>query len=256
MGSRLHRSTIPLIGPYGIFSAATPTQHSAPFISPPADTARIVLVDCDVTNMSSEADNITWHSASVDAAARAQLNGHHGALLWYTGLSGAGKSTVANAVDLLLHRRAIHTYLLDGDNIRHGLNRNLGFSAEDRVENIRRIGEVGKLFVDAGLVVGSAFISPYRQDRDAIRALLPAGTFIEIFVDASLATCEARDPKSLYKQARAGEIKNFTGIDAPYEAPLSPELTLNSDENSVAVLAQSVVDFLAARGLLSLGAPR
>lgn len=197
------------------------------------------------------ATNIVWHPHQVSRAERESLNGHRGCVLWFTGLSGAGKSTVANAVEALLHARGTHTYLLDGDNIRHGLNRNLGFGAADRTENIRRIGEVAKLMADAGLVTLSAFISPYRSDRDAVRALLAPGEFVEILVQASLATCESRDPKGLYRQARAGQIKDFTGIDAPYEAPLAPEIVLDSDHHDVPTLAAAVVDYLAAHGVLA-----
>jgi adenylylsulfate kinase len=196
-------------------------------------------------------NNLTWHEHMVSSATRSALKGHQGALLWFTGLSAAGKSTIANAVDYKLNQRKIHTYLLDGDNVRHGLNSSLGFSAEDRAENIRRIGEVGKLMVDAGLIVCTAFISPYRRDRDAVRATMPAGSFIEIFVDASLATCEARDPKGLYKQARAGKLKQFTGIDDPYEAPERPELILDSDARGIEVLADEIVGYLDNSGLLS-----
>ena len=202
--------------------------------------------------MTSGSDNITWHDHAVTSEQRSLLKQHHGALVWFTGLSGSGKSSIANAVDFKLNQRRVHTYLLDGDNIRHGLNSNLGFSAEDRVENIRRIGEVSKLLVDAGLIVCSAFISPYRSERDAIREALPSGRFIEVFVDASLETCESRDPKDLYKKARAGQIKNFTGVNAPYETPQNPELTLDSNTKGIALLADEVVDYLRANGLLEL----
>ena len=201
--------------------------------------------------MTEKGDNLTWHSQLVTTEARAALMGHGSALLWFTGLSGSGKSTIANGVDVLLNERSVHTYLLDGDNIRHGLNSNLGFSAGDRAENIRRIGEVGKLLVDAGLIVCAAFISPYRADRDRIREILPAGRFIEIHVDASLATCEARDPKQLYAKARAGEIKGFTGIDDPYEAPETPELRLDSDRRDADALAHDVVAYLENAGYLT-----
>ncbi len=204
-----------------------------------------------VTPMTEHDNNITWHEHMVPREARSELKGHKGALLWFTGLSAAGKSTIANAVDYKLNQRRFHTYLLDGDNVRHGLNKSLGFSAEDRAENIRRIGEVGKLMVDAGLIVCTAFISPYRRDRDAVRETITAGHFIEIFVDASLATCEARDPKGLYKQARAGKLKQFTGIDDPYEPPVKPELTLDSDSKGIEVLAEEIVDYLETMGLLS-----
>ncbi len=198
-----------------------------------------------------KATNVTWHDHRVRSEDREALKGHKGCVLWFTGLSGAGKSTIANTVDHKLHAMGKHTYLLDGDNIRMGLNKNLGFSAEDRTENIRRIGEVAKLFSDAGLITSTAFISPYRADRDLVRALLPAGEFIEIMVEASLETCEARDPKGLYKKARAGELKNFTGIDAPYEAPEKPELVLDSNAKGIDALADEVIAYLQAQGFLS-----
>lgn len=196
------------------------------------------------------ATNITWHEHMVSPADRAGLKGHKGAVLWFTGLSGAGKSTIANAVDYKLNQRGVHTYLLDGDNVRHGLNKNLGFSAADRAENIRRIGEVGKLMTDAGLIALTAFISPYRADRDNVRALLAPGEFVEIYVQAPLATCEARDPKGLYKKARAGELKGFTGIDDPYEAPEHAELVLDSHGKGIEALADEVIAYLAAQGTL------
>jgi len=198
------------------------------------------------------ATNITWHEHSVSKADRWQLSGHKGAILWFTGLSASGKSTVANTVDHKLHALGKRSFVLDGDNIRMGLNKNLGFSAEDRAENIRRIGEVAKLFASAGVITTTAFISPYRKDRDAVRELLPEGEFIEIFMDASLETCEARDPKGLYKKARAGQIKGFTGIDDPYEAPEKPELVLDGNNKSIDELADEVIAFLEAKGLLSL----
>ena len=199
-----------------------------------------------------KATNITWHKRQVSNQARCELNGHRGIVLWFTGLSACGKSTVANEVDSRLHRLGKRTYLLDGDNVRRGLNRNLGFSAEDRAENIRRIGEVARLFADAGTVTLAAFISPYRADREGARALLADGEFIEIFVKASIETCEARDPKGLYAKARAGEIKGFTGIDDPYEEPEHPELVLDADHRSVDELADEVIGFLEANGLLEL----
>lgn len=199
-----------------------------------------------------KATNITWHEHHVSKPERWKLNGHKAAVLWMTGLSGCGKSTVANTVDHLLHARSKRSFVLDGDNIRHGLNKNLGFSPEDRAENIRRIGEVAKLFVDAGFLTLTAFISPYRADRDQVRALLEEGEFIEIYVKASLETCERRDPKGLYQKARAGEIKGFTGIDAPYEEPHSPELVLDSDGKGIDELAGEVVDYLDGRGYLEL----
>lgn len=199
-----------------------------------------------------KATNVTWHEHHVSKQERMQLNKHKGALLWFTGLSGSGKSTVANTVDHILHSRGIHSYVLDGDNIRMGLNKNLGFSPDDRTENIRRIGEVGKLFVDAGHIAMTAFISPYRADRDKVRALLPEGEFIEIYVKAAVETCEKRDPKGLYKKARAGEIKEFTGISAPYEEPAQAELVLDSDTKDVDTLAAEVVKFLESKNLLKL----
>ncbi|MCG6154377.1 adenylyl-sulfate kinase [Rubinisphaera sp. ICM_H10] len=198
-----------------------------------------------------KATNVTWHDHTVSKAERQKLMGHKSAVLWFTGLSGAGKSTVANTVDHLLHSKGIHTYVLDGDNVRMGLNKNLGFSAEDRAENIRRIGEVAKLFCHSGVFVLTAFISPYRADRDKAREILDQGEFIEVYVNASLETCEGRDPKGLYKKARAGEIKGFTGIDDPYEEPANPEIVLNSDNKSIDELAQEVVDYLEKNGYLS-----
>ncbi|MEX0703026.1 MAG: adenylyl-sulfate kinase [Planctomycetales bacterium] len=195
--------------------------------------------------------NITWHEHHVSKQERRQLNGHKAAVLWFTGLSACGKSTVANTVDHILHSSGKHSYVLDGDNVRHGLNKNLGFSAEDRAENIRRIGEVAKLFVDAGHLVLTAFISPYKADRDKVRALLQPGEFIEIYVNASIETCEQRDPKGLYKKARAGEIKGFTGIDDPYEAPEKPELVLDANTKGIDELAREVVGYLEARGYLA-----
>lgn len=199
-----------------------------------------------------KATNVTWHEHAVSKADRAQLSGHRGAILWFTGLSASGKSTVANTVDHKLHSIGKRSFVLDGDNIRMGLNKNLGFSAEDRAENIRRIGEVAKLFVNAGVIAITAFISPYRKDRDAVRALLPDGEFLEIYMNASLATCEARDPKGLYKKARAGQLKGFTGIDDPYEPPEKPELVLDGDTKSIDDLADEVIAFLKQRNLLSL----
>ena len=197
-----------------------------------------------------KATNVTWHAHKVTREDRQKLNGHRGAVLWFTGLSGCGKSTIANAVDQLLHERGVHTFVLDGDNIRMGLNKNLGFTPADRTENIRRIGEVSKLFADGATIVSTAFISPYKADRDMVRALLPQGEFIEILVQASLDTCESRDPKGLYKKARAGEIKDFTGISAPYEAPENPEIVLDSDNKGIEELAREVIAYLTTKGIL------
>lgn len=196
------------------------------------------------------ATNVHWHEHAVSKEERAKLSGHPGAVLWFTGLSASGKSTVANTVDHKLFTAGKRSFVLDGDNIRMGLNKNLGFTPEDRTENIRRIGEVSKLFADAATIVSTAFISPYKADRDLVRALLPQGEFIEIMVQASLETCESRDPKGLYKKARAGEIKNFTGISAPYEAPENPELVLDSDNKGIEALAREVIAYLTTKGIL------
>lgn len=194
------------------------------------------------------ATNVTWHDHTVTKEERARLNGHKGAVLWFTGLSACGKSTISNTVDHMLHAQGKHSYVLDGDNIRMGLNKNLKFSAEDRAENIRRIGEVAKLFAGAGNFTLTAFISPYKADRDKVRALLGPGEFIEIYVNASLETCEKRDPKGLYKKARAGEIKGFTGIDDPYEAPENPELVLDANSKGIDELAREVMAYLEKNG--------
>jgi len=199
-----------------------------------------------------KATNITWHEQRVSAEERAGLSGHRGVVVWFTGLSACGKSSVANEVDRRLHELGKRTFVLDGDNVRHGLNKNLGFSAEDRAENIRRVGEVAKLFVESGVVTLTAFISPYREDRDAARALLEEEQFVEVFVKASLETCEARDPKGLYAKARAGEIKGFTGIDDPYEEPTDAELVLDADDKGVEELAAEVIAFLDKVGCLAL----
>lgn len=197
-----------------------------------------------------KATNITWHESDVSKRERQELNGHKGAVIWFTGLSACGKSTVANTVDHLLHARGIHTYVLDGDNVRHGLNKNLGFSAEDRAENIRRVGEVATLFCNSGSLTLTAFISPYKADRDKAREMLDDGEFIEVYVNASLETCEERDPKGLYKKARAGEIKGFTGIDDPYEAPETPELVLDANNKGIDELAEEVIAYLDTNGYL------
>ncbi len=204
-----------------------------------------------VTHMTvPKADNISWHTGEVDRRARAAAHGHRGAVLWFTGLSGSGKSTIAHRVESMLVGQGVFAYVLDGDNIRHGLNNDLGFSPKDREENIRRIGEVTRLFSDSGAVVLSAFISPYRRDRDRVRALLGEGEFVEVFVDTPLEVCEARDPKGLYKKARAGEISNFTGLDAPYEAPESPEVHLETADLGVDDAAAKVVRYLATHDIL------
>ncbi|MAT68496.1 MAG: adenylyl-sulfate kinase [Planctomycetaceae bacterium] len=211
---------------------------------------------------------VVWHDHAVTRADREQLAGHRGCVVWFTGLSGSGKSTVANAVDRLLFERGVRTYLLDGDNVRHGLNATpqilaerygdefarrfgLGFGQQDREENIRRVGAVAKLMCDAGLITLTAFVSPYRSDRDAVRASMDAGDFVEVFVDAPLDVCESRDPKGLYRKARAGEIKDFTGVSAPYEAPESPELQLAAGSATPDELARQVIAHLESAGILS-----
>lgn len=195
--------------------------------------------------------NIVWHNSHVSKKDRAELNGQKPFVVWLTGLSGSGKSTLANALDSYLFSRGFRSYLLDGDNVRHGLNRDLGFDHDSRVENIRRIGEVSKLMVDAGLIVITAFISPYRSDRDMVREMFPADEFIEVYLDAALTVCEQRDPKGLYKKAREGKITDFTGIDSPYEAPLNPEIVLNSDRQNVEQELHAVIQYLESRNLLA-----
>ncbi|MDR9498501.1 MAG: adenylyl-sulfate kinase [Hydrogenovibrio sp.] len=191
--------------------------------------------------------NIVWHNSHLTKEQRASLKSQRPCVLWFTGLSGSGKSTIANAVEAKLHQLQKHTYLLDGDNVRHGLNKGLGFSDADRIENIRRVGEVAKLFVDAGLIVLTAFISPFQKDRQMVRDLVEQGEFIEVFVDAPLAICEQRDPKGLYKKARAGEIKNFTGIDSPYEPPVNAEIVIENNGISVEAAAEQVVSYLQSK---------
>jgi len=207
-------------------------------------------IERNLTVAEPKATNITWHEGEVTRAHREAILGQKGATVWLTGLSGSGKSTVAVAAEKALVARGRHAYVLDGDNIRHGLNNNLGFSPEDRTENIRRIGEVAKLFTDAGVLVFSSFISPYRADRDAVRAIMNEGDFIEVYVAASLETCEKRDVKGLYKKARAGEIPEFTGISAPYEEPSKPELVLDTDALSVDESVAQIIAYLEKKGHL------
>lgn len=200
-----------------------------------------------------KSNNIVWHECSVKKHDREQLLQQKGCVIWITGLSGSGKSTLACALSHILHSRGKLTYVLDGDNVRHGLNKNLSFGAEDRTENIRRVGEVAKLFADAGVICIASLISPYRKDRDACRALLPKGDFIEVFMDVPLQLCEARDPKGLYKLARAGKIKDFTGIDDPYEQPLNCEIVLQQKLDictSPGDLAETVVSYMEKHGYL------
>lgn len=198
-----------------------------------------------------KASNITWHGGTVERADRERLLGQKGVTLWLTGLSAAGKSTIAVILERMLLERGRLAYRLDGDNVRHGLNKNLAFSAGDRAENIRRIGEVAKLFTDAGAIVIASFISPYRADRDAVRALMPSGDFVEVYVKVSVEAAERRDPKGLYKKARAGEIKGFTGIDDPYEEPNDPELVIDTEKRPPDQAAQAIADYLDQNGYLS-----
>ena len=214
--------------------------------------------------------DVRWHEHAVSRAVRERAAGHAGCVLWFTGLSGCGKSTLANAVDRLLHARGCRTFVLDGDNVRHGLNAapallrdrygdeaaarfGLGFGPVDRAENIRRIGAVAELFAEAGIIALTAFVSPYRRDRDAVRTTLAPGDFVEIFVRAPLEVCEQRDPKGLYRKARAGEIRNFTGIDDPYEEPLHPELVVDSASRSPDELAAEIVAWLEQAGKIAAG---
>jgi adenylylsulfate kinase len=195
--------------------------------------------------------DIVWHDHKVTRAERSAIKHQQPCLLWFTGLSGAGKSTIANALDVALYQKGYHTFLLDGDNVRHGLNQDLGFSDEDRVENIRRIGEVSKLFADAGLIVLSAFISPFVSDRMLVRNLFPSGEFIEVFMDTPLEVCENRDPKGLYKKARTGAIKHFTGIDSPYERPQAPEISLDTSKLSVDACVDRLLQYLIRHKLIA-----
>jgi adenylylsulfate kinase len=197
--------------------------------------------------------NITWHGTNVEKAEREQALNARGCVLWLTGLSGSGKSTIAYRVEQLLLERGKFAYVLDGDNIRYGLNKDLGFSPADRTENIRRIGEVAKLFADACAVTSTAFISPYRADRDQVRAICPAGTFIEVYVDTPIEECEKRDPKGLYKKARAGLIPEFTGVSAPYEAPENPEIVLKTAGRSVDECAAELLNYLIDKGFVTAG---
>ncbi|AST61047.1 adenylyl-sulfate kinase [Staphylococcus lugdunensis] len=192
----------------------------------------------------SQSSHITWHDSEVTKADRQKQNGHKSAVIWFTGLSGSGKSTVSVALEQALFELGKHAYRLDGDNVRHGLNKNLGFSPEDRKENIRHIGEVSKLLVDAGTIAITAFISPYRVDRDDVRNILEDGEFIEVYTQCSVEECEKRDPKGLYAKARSGEIKEFTGISAPYEAPNHPEITINTEQQSVEQAVAHILNYL------------
>ncbi|WP_295579145.1 adenylyl-sulfate kinase [uncultured Lamprocystis sp.] len=199
------------------------------------------------------ADNIVWHSHPVDQATRADQKSQHPLLIWFTGLSASGKSTIAGALEQVLTAQGYHTYLLDGDNVRHGLCKDLGFSDQDRKENIRRVGEVARLMVDGGLIVLAAFISPFRADRQIVRDILPAGQFVEVFIDTDINVCRKRDPKGLYAKADRGEIKQFTGIDSPYEPPETPEVHVAADRLSVAESVNQLLAYLHHAGALRAG---
>jgi len=200
---------------------------------------------------SSNSTNIVWHHHNVLKADHSSQKGQKSCIIWFTGLSGSGKSTIANALESKLFEMGKHTYLLDGDNVRHGINKDLGFSDDDRIENIRRIGELSKLFIDAGIIVLSAFISPFRSDRTAARELVESDEFIEVFVDTSLDVCEQRDPKGLYQKAREGKIAEFTGISSPYEAPTLPEIHLKTAESDIADCVEKIIDYLQQKGYLN-----
>lgn len=200
--------------------------------------------------MEPKSKHIYRHHGQVKREDRCKLNGQRSALIWLTGLPSSGKSTIAHELDYRLFQRGLRTYVLDGDNVRHGLNKDLGFSAEDRKENLRRVGEVAKLFVDAGVIAIAAFISPYVSDRLMVRALYPAGDFIEVYVKCGIEVCESRDPKGLYKKARTGEVKNFTGVSDPYEAPKDPEIVLETDKLSVAESVNQIIEYLSAQGMI------
>lgn len=204
-----------------------------------------------MTTLPRVSNDILWHHASVTRQRREKLNGHRGAILWFTGFSGAGKSTLAHAVEEVLHLGGFRTFVLDGDNVRHGLCNDLGFSPENRVENIRRVGEVAKLFMEAGIIVLTAFISPFRSERERVRSLVKQGDFIEIYCDSPIEICESRDVKGLYKKARAGQIAEFTGISSPYEAPENPELTVKTSTTDLTTSVQQVINELKLRGIIN-----
>ncbi|KAL4418938.1 hypothetical protein ABPG77_009118 [Micractinium sp. CCAP 211/92] len=236
-------------------AVAAPGRSASPLAPATAPGLNNAVAAPLATTNVGNSTNIRWHESMVDRRDKEMLLGQRGCILWFTGLSGSGKSTVACTLEHLLHERGHFTALLDGDNIRHGLNKDLGFSAEDRAENIRRIGEVAKLFAESGGITLTSFISPYRADRDAVRARCRTGEFLEVHMAVPIEVCEARDPKGLYKKARAGLIKNFTGIDDPYEAPLAPEITVKAyDEEgqmrSPVEMAQQILDLLDDMGYL------
>jgi bifunctional enzyme CysN/CysC len=244
----------------GLCNVATATPVAFDPYAENRDMGAFILID-RYTNATAGAGMITFglrratnihrQNLLIDKSARSRLHGHQPAILWFTGLPGSGKSTIANMVERELHGRGVHTYLLDGDNVRHGLSRDLGFTDADRVENIRRVGEVARLFVDGGMIVLCSFISPFRAERRMVRELVGENEFIEVFVDTPLEECMRRDPKGLYARARAGKIKNFTGIDSPYEPPEAAEIVINTGESSAEQAARRIIDELSARGLIS-----
>lgn len=199
-----------------------------------------------------KSSNVVWHHATVTRMRREEQNGHGSVILWFTGLSGAGKSSLAHAVEEELHNMGCHTFVLDGDNVRHGLCADLGFTSEHRVENIRRVGELSKLFIEAGVITLTAFISPFRSDRERVRSLVPHGDFLEIYCHCPLEVCEQRDVKGLYKRARAGEIKHFTGISSPYEAPVDPELSVDTGALTIEESVEKVMGLLRERGIIKV----
>ena len=201
--------------------------------------------------MNKKSSNVVWEQSLVTRHDREMLNGHRSFVMWFTGLSGSGKSTLAHAVEKKLYERGCRTFVLDGDNVRHGLSSNLSFSEEDRKENIRRIGEAAKLMTEAGIIALTAFISPFRADREMVRSLFPHGEFIEVYCNASLEVCEGRDVKGLYKKARAGEIKNYTGIDSPYEAPINPEISVATGSDELDLCVEQILETLITKGFIS-----
>lgn len=202
-------------------------------------------------NKEKKCENVTWVDTYLSRSVREEQHGHKGAVIWFTGLSASGKSTIAHHLEKLLHSKSCHTYVLDGDNVRHGLNKDLGFSAEDRAENIRRIGEVVKLFFDAATIVVTAFISPYRRDRKMVRSLIEPGQFLEVYVKCPIEVCKDRDPKKLYEKAQAGIIKSFTGVSDPYEEPLAPEIVIETDKTSPEDAAQVIFEKLREFGIIN-----
>ena len=201
--------------------------------------------------MNQKSSNVVWEQSLITRQDRETLNGHKSFVLWFTGLSGSGKSTLAHAVEKKLYKRGCRTFVLDGDNVRHGLSSNLSFSDDDRKENIRRIGETAKLMTEAGIIALTAFISPFRAGREMVRGLFPHGEFIEVYCNSSLEVCESRDVKGLYKKARAGEIKNYTGIDSPYEVPVKPEMSVGTGSDDLELCAEQVLETLRSKGLIS-----